>query len=265
MRRVVEQRGEERPERRVEGQRGQHAAEDAEEQRVDVEQAGDDHQRQEARHDEVLDRVDAEHLERVELLADLARAEVGGDRRAADAGEDDRGHERGELADRGEHEEAAEAVDRAEQDEEVARLEPRRAVAERDRRDRAAGTSTAAARTGTAARTPCRTGTAAAGPRHDRLAGQDHHVADLLEQVLRRQECSVGYCSNHSLLSPPSGDPRPPRRQGSLRHGPEHVPRGNRRRSSGSGARPVVCSARFGGEESARTVAPPSRLSRVLA
>ena len=56
-----------------------------EDQRVDVEQPGHHHQRQEARHDEVLDRVDAEHLERVELLADLARAEIGRDRRAADA------------------------------------------------------------------------------------------------------------------------------------------------------------------------------------
>ena len=141
--RVREQRREERAERRLEGQRREHAAEDAEEQRVDVEQAGDDHQRQEARHDEVLDRVDAEHLQRVELLADLARAEVGGDGRAGHAREDDRRHERRELADRREDEEAAEAVDRAEQDEEVAGLQARRAVAERDRRDRAAGTSTA--------------------------------------------------------------------------------------------------------------------------
>ena len=44
-----------------------------------------DHQRQEARHDQVLDRVDAEHLQGVELLADLAGAEVGGDRGAGDA------------------------------------------------------------------------------------------------------------------------------------------------------------------------------------
>ncbi len=63
-------------------------------QREDVEQAGDDHQRQEARHDQVLDRVDAEHLQRVELLADLAGAEVGGDRGAGDAGDDDGGDER---------------------------------------------------------------------------------------------------------------------------------------------------------------------------
>ena len=101
------------------------AAEDAEQQRVDVEQPGDEHQREEARDDEVLDRVDAEHLQRVELLADLAGAEVGGDRGAGDAGEHDRRHERRELADRREHEEAAEAVERAEQDEEVRRLQAR--------------------------------------------------------------------------------------------------------------------------------------------
>ena len=33
--------------------------------------------------------------------------------------------------------------------------------------------------------------------RHDRLAGQDHHVPDLLEQVLGGQECPIGYCTNH--------------------------------------------------------------------
>ena len=38
----------------------QHAAEDPEDQRVDVEQAGDQHQRQEAGHDQVLDGVDAQ-------------------------------------------------------------------------------------------------------------------------------------------------------------------------------------------------------------
>ena len=81
---VVEEGRPERAERRVVDERREHAAEDAEQQRVDVEQPGDQHQRQEARHDEVLDRVDAEHLERVELLADLAGAEVGGDRRAGD-------------------------------------------------------------------------------------------------------------------------------------------------------------------------------------
>src|SRR5215211_4279699 len=47
--------------------------------------------RSEARHDQVLDRVDAQHLQRVQLLADLAGAQVGGDGRAADAGQDDGG------------------------------------------------------------------------------------------------------------------------------------------------------------------------------
>ena len=170
-----------------------------EEDRVDVEQAGDDHQRQEARHDEVLDRVDAEHLQRVELLADLARAEVGGDRGAAHAGQDDRRDERRELADRGQHEEPAEPVDRAEQDQEVARLQPGRAVAHREHRDRQ--------------RQP-------AEPQHEqellhelravrvrraqradqRLAGQDHHVADLLQQVLGRQEDPIGCACDHRVV-----------------------------------------------------------------
>src|SRR5918995_347545 len=128
---IVQQGREEGPQWRVERERREDAAEDAEDQRVDVEQARDDHQRQEARHHEVLNRVHAEHLEGVQLLADLARPEVGGDGGAADAGEDDRRHERGELADRREHEEAAEPIDGAEQNEEVAGLEARSAVAER--------------------------------------------------------------------------------------------------------------------------------------
>ena len=144
---------------------GDDPAEDAEQQRVDVEQAGDEHQREEARHDEVLDRVDAEHLQRVELLADLAGAEVGGDRGAGDAGEHDRVDERRELADRREHEEAAEAVERAEQHEEVRGLQARRAVAERAPSRRAAGTSTASSRTGTGRRTRCRTDMAGGPPR----------------------------------------------------------------------------------------------------
>ena len=131
-------------------------------QRIDVEQPGDQHQGEEARDDEVLDRVDAEHLQRVELLADLAGAEVGGDRRAGDAGEHDRVDERRELADRREHEETAEPVERAEQDQEVGGLETRRLVAEGDRSRSAAGTSTASSRTGTGRRTRCRTGTAVA-------------------------------------------------------------------------------------------------------
>ena len=68
-----------------------------------------------SRHDEVLDRVDAQHLQRVELLADLAGAEVGGDRRAGDPGDDDGGHEWADFADRGQDEEAAEPIEGAEQ------------------------------------------------------------------------------------------------------------------------------------------------------
>ena len=104
---VVEQGREEAAERLAVGDLGEDAAGDPEDQRVDVEQAGDQHQGEEAGDDEVLDRVDAEHLQRVELLADLARPEVGGDRGAGDAGDDDRGDEGRELADRGEDEEAA--------------------------------------------------------------------------------------------------------------------------------------------------------------
>ncbi len=67
---------------------GDDPAGEAEDDGEDVEQPGDQHQREEARHDQVLDRVDAEDLESVELLADLAGAEVGGDRGPGDAGDD---------------------------------------------------------------------------------------------------------------------------------------------------------------------------------
>ena len=129
-------------------------AEDAEQHRVDVEQARDEHQRQEARDDEVLDGIDAEHLQRVELLADLARAEVGGDRGAGDAREHDRGHEGPDFAHRREHEEPAEAVECAEDREEVRRLQSRRAVVDGKPSRPAAVASTGASRTGTARRTP---------------------------------------------------------------------------------------------------------------
>ena len=45
-------------------------------------------------------------------------------------------------------------------------------------------------------------GVGRADRRHDRLAGQDHHVADLLEQVLGGQECPVGDAADHSSFSP---------------------------------------------------------------
>ena len=92
--------------------------------------------------------IDAEHLQRVQLLADLAGAEVGGDRGPGHAGEHDRVDERRELADRRQHEEAAEPVQRAEQDEEVRGLQAGAPDTRRRRSRRIAGTSTGAARTG---------------------------------------------------------------------------------------------------------------------
>jgi hypothetical protein len=80
-----DERREERPERGVVGERRDQPADDAGRDGEDVEERGGDHQREEAWDDELLDRIDAEHLQRVELLADLAGAEVGGDRRAGDA------------------------------------------------------------------------------------------------------------------------------------------------------------------------------------
>src|SRR5207248_7880239 len=94
------------------------------------------------------------------------------------------------------HEEPAEAVDRAEQDQEVAGLQTGRPVTERDRRDQQREPAQpereqelvhelAAVRV----RRPQR--------RHDRLAGEDHHVPHLLEQVLGRQERPVCYRADH--------------------------------------------------------------------
>ena len=188
---------------------GQQAAEEAEQDRVDVEQAGDDHQREEARDDEVLHRVHAEHLQRVELLADLARAEVGGDRRAGHAG-DARSRSTNGANSRIErqHEEAAEAVVGAEQREEVGGLQARRRVAERDRRDHQ--------------REPAQpqreqelldelaaVGVGRLEGGHDRLPREDHHVAHFLQQALGRKECAIGDVANQSLSSilrtPPGG------------------------------------------------------------
>ena len=179
-------------------ERREQPAGEAREHGVEVEQRGDDHQRQKARHDEVLDRVDAQHLQRVQLLADLARTEVGGDRSAAHARQDDRGDGRPELADRGEHEEAAEPVDGAEQDEEVARLQTWRTVGDHEHRDRQRQPTQAHEEEELlhelAAVDVWRPDRA-----DQRLAGQDHHVADLIEQVLGRQ--------HHARLhrQPPSG------------------------------------------------------------
>src|SRR4051794_9554824 len=196
--RIRQQGREERTQRRLEGESGQNAPEDAEHEGVDVEEARHDHEGEESWDDEVLDRVDAQHLEGVQLLADLAGAEVGRDGRARHAGEDDRGHERRELADRRQDEEPAQAVDRTEEDEEVARLQTRSAVAERDRRDQQREPAEAQREQelldelrAVRIRRP--------DGRHDGLAGQDHHVPDLLQQVLGGQESPIGYCSDQLL------------------------------------------------------------------
>ena len=132
---VGEERREEAAEGLVVDQLGGDAGGEAEDDREDVEQRGDHHQRQEARHDQVLDRVDAEHLQGVELLADLPGSEVGGDRGAGDAGDDHGGDQRPDPADRGEDEEAAEPVERAEDLQWAGRLQARRAETEREGRD----------------------------------------------------------------------------------------------------------------------------------
>ena len=54
-----------------------------------VDQAGDGDQGEKPHHYEVLDRVHAQDLERVEFLVHLAGTKVGRDRRAGDPGDDD--------------------------------------------------------------------------------------------------------------------------------------------------------------------------------
>ena len=132
---VREEGGEEAAEALVVDQLGDDPGGEAEDDREGVEERRHQHQREEARHDEVLDRVDAEDLERVELLADLAGAEVGGDRGAGDARDDDRGDQRADPADRGEDEEAAEPVERAEDLQRPGRLQSGRAEVEGEGRD----------------------------------------------------------------------------------------------------------------------------------
>ena len=79
---------------------------DADDRDQPVEQDRDEHRGEHAGHDQALDRADAEHLHRVDLLADLAGAEVGADRRAAGAGDEQGGDDRAGLADHGEHDAA---------------------------------------------------------------------------------------------------------------------------------------------------------------
>ena len=178
---------------------GEDAAGQPGDDREDVEQAGDQHQGEEARHDQVLDRVDAEHLEGVELLADLAGAEVGGDRGAGDPGDADAGHEGADFSDRGEHEEAAEPVERAEEREEVGRLQAGGAEVDRQGRDQQREPAQLQGEEELADELLA-IGVGRADRRGDRAAGQENKLPDLFEHRLGGQECPVHRGSDHLLL-----------------------------------------------------------------
>ena len=115
----------------------------------------------------------------VEFVADLAGAEIGGDRRAGHARDDDRVDERRELPDRGEHEEPAKTIQRPEQHEEVRRLQPGRLVSECHRREQHREPAQAH-REQELQDELVPVGVRRTDGRHQRLAGQHHHVADLL-------------------------------------------------------------------------------------
>jgi len=108
------------------------AAGDAHDADESVQEDRHQHAGEDARDDEALDRVDAEHHHRVELLADLARAEVGGDGGSARAGDQQRGGDRPGLADDGQDGRGAGERLRAELLDQAADLE-RDDRAERDR------------------------------------------------------------------------------------------------------------------------------------
>src|SRR5436305_9271587 len=196
---IVERRLATRACRGVEAEGREEAAGERGDDRERLDEPGHDHQREEAGGDEVLDGVDTQRVERVELLADLARAEVGGDRGAGHARNDDRGDVRGELPDRRENEEPAEAVDRAEQDEEVAGLQSGGAVVDGDHRQNQREPAEPE-REQELVYELTAVGIRWAQRGHGRLPGEDHHVPHLLEQVLDRKERPVCCCPNHSVL-----------------------------------------------------------------
>jgi hypothetical protein len=92
------------------------------------------HHREHARDDERAHRVDAEHVQRVELVADLACGEVSGHRASGDAGDDHRGDPHGRLATEAEIGAAADPVGGAERLDDPADVDD--GEAERERRDR---------------------------------------------------------------------------------------------------------------------------------
>ena len=110
--------------------------EGAEDPGPEGEQVEDRHHQREGDHageDEVADRVDPEHREGVELLADLARAELGGDRRAERPRDDRRRQHRPELAQEGDRGDRRDPVDRAEGRGERSPLDPDRREADHER------------------------------------------------------------------------------------------------------------------------------------
>ena len=99
-------------------------------------------------------------------------------------------------------------VDRPEQDQEVPRLQPRRPVAERDRRDhQRQPTEPQHEQELLHELRPIRE--RRPHSRHQRLARQNHHVPNLLQQGLRRQKDAISSATDQ--LAPPPGE-RPPRR-----------------------------------------------------
>ncbi len=59
-----------------------------------------EHQSDEARHDQHIDRIEAHHAQRIDLLAHFHRAQFGRDRRAGAAGDHDRGEKHAQFAQR---------------------------------------------------------------------------------------------------------------------------------------------------------------------
>ena len=72
----------------------------------------DDHGQQPG-HDEILDRVDAHDVERLDFLRDFHRAQLGGDGGAGAADDDDRRDERPDLAQDGKRDEIGHQIGRA--------------------------------------------------------------------------------------------------------------------------------------------------------
>ena len=122
--------------RAVEEDRGRERPEDAGPERQQVEDRHHQPERDDAGQDQVADRVDPEHLERLELLADLAGADLGGDRRAERAGDDRRRQDRAELAQERDRRDRRDPVDRAERRGERAALDPDRREADHEGDDR---------------------------------------------------------------------------------------------------------------------------------